>query len=55
MDGDLTSSDVVLIAQLVFFAGIAWYLLANNKPDWVRVVTGVAAAVVAIAILVGLV
>ena len=46
-------SILVLIATFVFFAGMAWSLL-GALPDWGRVVTGVAAALLAVAALVTL-
>lgn len=40
-----------IIVSIIFFAGTAWIHLGEH-PDWVRVVTGVAAALMAIAALV---
>lgn len=48
-------TDVVVIVAIVFFGFLAWYLLANTKPDWVRVVTGVASAILALVLLVNLI
>lgn len=45
---NIEEADFLLIVQVVFFGFMAWYLLANTKPDWVRVVTGVASAIVAL-------
>lgn len=45
---DLQEAEFLLIVQVVFFGFFAWYLLAATKPDFVRVVCGVAAAVIAL-------
>lgn len=45
---DLQEADFLLLVQVVFFGFLAWYLLVNVKPDWVRVVTGVASAIIAL-------
>lgn len=46
-------STLVLVATLVFFAGTAWIHLGQH-PDWVRVVVGIAAALLALVALVAL-
>lgn len=47
-------TDAVVIIAIVFFSFLAWYLLANVKPDWVRLVAGVASAILAVVLLVNL-
>lgn len=51
----ITTSIVALIATFVFFAGIAWEHLAKTIPSWVKVVTGLAAAVLAVIAFIALV
>ena len=51
---ELNVSLVVTIAAFVFFTGIAWEHFAVETPSWVRPVTGVASAVLALAALVAL-
>lgn len=46
-------SVVMTVILLVFFAGTAWMTL-GKAPDWVRVVVGVSAALVAVALLISL-
>lgn len=45
---------IVAIATFLFFAGIAWEELANNTAQWVEVMVGVSAAILAISALLAL-